>query len=70
MSYKIGVVLLAITGFATSIFVVEIAFAGQAEMVLPAQLGALLASVFAGVAAYRWLSRIEAETQQLWTESP
>ena len=50
-----GVSLLAGIGFTMSIFVAELAFAGQAEFLLMAKTGILAASVLTGVAGYIWL---------------
>jgi len=60
MTYIIGAVLLAIIGLATPTSIAEIAFATSTEMIIQAQLGVLLALVFAGVTAYAWLSMLEA----------
>ena len=50
-----GVSLLAGIGFTMSIFVAELGFAGQAEYLLMAKTGILIASVLTGVAGFIWL---------------
>lgn len=50
-----GVSLLAGIGFTMSIFIAELAFAGQTEYLLMAKTGILFASIAAGVGGYIWL---------------
>lgn len=50
-----GVSLLAGIGFTMSIFIAELAFAGQTEYLLMAKTGILFASIGAGVGGYLWL---------------
>jgi len=50
-----GVSLLAGIGFTMSIFVAELGFAGQAEYLLMAKTGILVASVLTGIAGFIWL---------------
>ena len=50
-----GVSLLAGIGFTMSIFIAELAFAGQGEYLLMAKTGILFASVIAGIGGYVWL---------------
>lgn len=50
-----GVSLLAGIGFTMSIFIAELAFAGQEEYLLMAKSGVLFASIFAGIGGYLWL---------------
>lgn len=50
-----AVSLLAGIGFTMSIFIAELAFAGQTEMLLMAKTGILFASLLAGVVGYLWL---------------
>jgi len=50
-----GVALLAGIGFTMSIFIAELGFAGQAENLLMAKTGILVASIIAGVGGYVWL---------------
>jgi NhaA family Na+:H+ antiporter len=50
-----GVALLAGIGFTMSIFIAELGFAGQAEHLLMAKTGVLVASVLAGVGGFIWL---------------
>ena len=54
-SQIIGVALLAGIGFTMSIFIAELGFAGQAENILMAKTGILIASLIAGVGGYLWL---------------
>jgi NhaA family Na+:H+ antiporter len=58
MKHIIGAAFLASIGFTMSIFIAELAFAGQAEMILQAKLGILLASIAAGITGYIWLYKI------------
>jgi NhaA family Na+:H+ antiporter len=58
MTHIIGAALLASIGFTMSIFIAELAFSGQPEMILQAKLGILLASLSAGIAGYIWLYRL------------
>jgi NhaA family Na+:H+ antiporter len=51
----IGVSLLGGIGFTMSIFIAELGFAHQPEMLLMAKTGILFASLFAGVAGFIWL---------------
>ena len=50
-----GVSLLAGIGFTMSIFIAELAFAGQAEYLLMAKTGILFASIVAGAGGFLWL---------------
>lgn len=51
----IGVALLGGIGFTMSIFIAELAFAGQQESLILAKTGVLFASLIAGVAGFLWL---------------
>ncbi len=51
----IGVSLLGGIGFTMSIFVAELGFAGQPELLLMAKTGVLAASIIAGVSGFIWL---------------
>ncbi|MCX2794739.1 Na+/H+ antiporter NhaA [Microbulbifer thermotolerans] len=53
----VGVALLGGIGFTMSIFISELAFAGQSELLVQAKAGVLLASVIAGVLGFLVLSR-------------
>jgi len=57
-----GVSLLAGIGFTMSIFVAELGFAGQTELLLMAKTGILIASFLAGLAGFIWLYLVS-ETQ-------
>ncbi|MBY6211912.1 Na+/H+ antiporter NhaA [Microbulbifer agarilyticus] len=61
----IGVALLGGIGFTMSIFISELAFAGQNEMLIQAKAGVLLASLIAGISGFLILRRapIEESTQ-------
>jgi NhaA family Na+:H+ antiporter len=50
-----GVALLAGIGFTMSIFIADLGFAGQAENLLMAKTGILIASAIAGIGGYVWL---------------
>ena len=52
-----GVALLGGIGFTMSIFIAELAFAGQSEMLIQAKAGVLLASLIAGIAGFLVLRR-------------
>ena len=52
-----GVSLLGGIGFTMSIFVAQLAFPGNAELLVMAKTGILLASAIAGFAGYFWLLR-------------
>jgi NhaA family Na+:H+ antiporter len=51
----IGVALLSGIGFTMSIFIAELGFAGQPELLLMAKTGILFASLVAGIAGFVWL---------------
>lgn len=53
----IGVALLGGIGFTMSIFISELAYPGQAENLLMAKTGILVASILSGVAGYFWLRK-------------
>jgi len=59
-----GVSLLAGIGFTMSIFVAELGFVGQAENLLMAKTGILLASLLAGIAGYVWLYVVSKPAQK------
>jgi Na+:H+ antiporter, NhaA family len=50
-----GVGLLSGIGFTMSIFIAELAFTQQPEILLIAKTGILIASLFAGIVGYVWL---------------
>jgi len=54
----VGVSILGGIGFTMSIFIAELAFAGQAENLLMAKTGILFASIAAGVIGYLWLAKV------------
>ncbi|MCU7934482.1 MAG: Na+/H+ antiporter NhaA [Candidatus Thiodiazotropha sp. (ex Dulcina madagascariensis)] len=56
-----GAALLGGIGFTMSIFIAELAFAHQPEMILQAKLGILSASLLAGVIGYLWIYRLGSE---------
>ena len=51
----IGVSLLGGIGFTMSIFIAELGFAHQPEMLLMAKTGILFSSLFAGISGFIWL---------------
>ncbi|MEN8256233.1 MAG: Na+/H+ antiporter NhaA [Thermodesulfobacteriota bacterium] len=55
LSHIVGVSLLAGIGFTMSIFIGELAFMGQPELLLNAKVGVLLSSVIAGASGFVWL---------------
>lgn len=55
MSQVFGVAFLGGIGFTMSIFVAELAFAGNLELVFQAKVGILAASLFAGLFGFFWL---------------
>jgi NhaA family Na+:H+ antiporter len=57
MSFRhlVGVALISGIGFTMSIFIAELAFAGEEEALLMAKTGVLFASMLAGTAGYLWL---------------
>jgi len=57
-----GAALLGGIGFTMSIFIAELAYANQPEMILQAKLGILLASLLAGTIGYLWLYRLGGES--------
>lgn len=57
-THLVGAALLGGIGFTMSIFIAELAFAHQPEMITQAKLGILLASVVAGAIGSVWLYRV------------
>lgn len=55
LSQLVGIGLLGGIGFTMSIFIAELAWPGQAELLAQAKMGILLASLIAGVSGYAWL---------------
>ena len=53
--HLIGAGLLGGIGFTMSIFITNLAFIGQADIINASKLGILVASIVAGIAAYSWL---------------
>jgi NhaA family Na+:H+ antiporter len=60
MSHMVGIGLLAGIGFTMSIFIAELGFRAQPELLLNAKMGVLGASVVAGAAGYAWLYKLGA----------
>ena len=60
-----GVSLLAGIGFTMSIFVAELGFAGQAEYLLMAKTGILLASVLTGITGFIWLYLVSKPVEKI-----
>jgi NhaA family Na+:H+ antiporter len=60
-----GVSLLAGIGFTMSIFIAELAFAGQMQNLLMAKTGILLASLLAGIGGYLWLRMCSRDADRL-----
>ena len=63
LKHIIGAALLASIGFTMSIFIAELAFTGEAELILQAKLGILLASIIAGISGYIWLYKLGPEPE-------
>ena len=55
MNQIFGVAFLGGIGFTMSIFVADLAFMGNAELIFQAKVGILAASLFAGIFGYSWL---------------
>jgi NhaA family Na+:H+ antiporter len=55
MSQIFGVAFLGGIGFTMSIFVADLAFIGNEELIFQAKVGILCASLFAGLFGYFWL---------------
>jgi NhaA family Na+:H+ antiporter len=53
--HLVGVGLIAGIGFTMSIFIAELAFAGQTDALIVAKTGVILASLISGVLGYLWL---------------
>jgi NhaA family Na+:H+ antiporter len=68
LSHISGAALLGGIGFTMSIFIAELAFAGQPDMILQAKLGILGSSLLAGVVGYLWLYRLGNKTAQAQTD--
>jgi len=58
MKQIFGVALLGGIGFTMSIFVADLAFLGNDELIFQAKIGILSASLFSGLAGYFWLKHI------------
>jgi Na+:H+ antiporter, NhaA family len=61
----IGASMLGSIGFTMSIFIAELAFAGQPLNITQAKLGILFSSLIAGVAGYIWLHRVGGEKSKI-----
>jgi Na+:H+ antiporter, NhaA family len=55
MKHICGAAILASIGFTMSIFIAELAFSNQPELIVQAKVGILFASLLAGLVGYRWL---------------
>jgi len=64
LSQVFGVAFLGGIGFTMSIFVAELGFAGQPELILQAKIGILSASLFAGIFGYCWLRFVATKKAQ------
>jgi NhaA family Na+:H+ antiporter len=58
MSQIFGVAFLGGIGFTMSIFVADLAFIGNPDLIFQAKVGVLAASIFAGLFGYFWLKRV------------
>ncbi len=61
----LGAAILGSIGFTMSIFIAELAFASQPEMIVQAKLGILFSSLIAGVIGYLWLRSLGGEKQKI-----
>lgn len=64
MSQVFGVSFLGGIGFTMSIFVAELAFAGNSEFIFQAKIGILAASLFAGIFGFVWLRYIASSSNK------
>ena len=64
MGQLFGVAFLGGIGFTMSIFVADLAFAGNDELIFQAKVGIIAASLFAGLFGYIWLRFIAKKPQQ------
>lgn len=55
LTHLVGVSLLAGIGFTMSIFIGDLAFTGQPELLLNAKIGVVVASLLAGISGWLWL---------------
>lgn len=60
----VGVALLGGIGFTMSIFIAEIGFQGQTELIVQAKIGILLASIIAGIVGYAFLQSVTSAPSQ------
>jgi NhaA family Na+:H+ antiporter len=58
MSQLFGVAFLGGIGFTMSIFVTDLAFIGNADLIFQAKVGIIFASLFAGLFGYFWLKMV------------
>jgi len=58
MKHIVGAAMLGCIGFTMSIFIAELAFAAQPQMIVQAKLGILVSSIIAGGAGYFWLYKL------------
>lgn len=63
----VGAAMLGSIGFTMSIFIAELAFAGQPMNITQAKLGILFSSLVAGVTGYFWLHRVGGEKSKIGT---
>lgn len=63
MTHIFGASMLASIGFTMSIFIAELAFKSQPELIMQAKVGILLASVLAGICGYLWLRALGSNQQ-------
>ncbi|NPA59792.1 MAG: Na+/H+ antiporter NhaA [Epsilonproteobacteria bacterium] len=65
MSQIFGVAFLGGIGFTMSIFVADLAFVGNPELIFQAKIGILSASLFAGLFGYFWLKYVAKNVQEI-----
>ena len=61
MNQIFGVAFLGGIGFTMSIFVADLAFLGNAQLIFQAKVGILAASLFSGLLGFFWLKNIAAK---------
>lgn len=66
MKHILGAAMLGSIGFTMSIFIAELAFASNAEMIVQAKVGILFSSLVAGISGYLWLRSLGDEKVSAW----
>ncbi len=66
MKHILGAAMLGSIGFTMSIFIAELAFASDPEMIIQAKVGILFSSLIAGTLGYLWLRSLGGEKVSAW----